>query len=117
VTYIGMATQGLWQHQGGCARQPIRLLSLPLPQHPAEVENARWYTGNCWPELAADCVLGLFSSSQYGDVLTVRAPREGEEWMGLNPRHEEQRWVVLNSQIAVLAGSKVNTDKMMLEQL
>jgi uncharacterized membrane protein YgcG len=55
--------------------------------------------------------------SQYGDVLIVRAPREGEEWMQLNPRHDEQRWAVLNSQIAVLVGSKVNTDKMMLEQL
>jgi hypothetical protein len=114
---MGMATQGLWQQQGGGARQPIRLPALPLPQQPAEVENARWYAGNCWPELAADCVQGLFSLSQYGDVLTVRAPREGEEWMRLNPRHDEQRWAVLNSQIAVLAGSKVNTDKMMLEQL
>jgi hypothetical protein len=37
--------------------------------------------------------------------------------MRLNPRHDEQRWAVLNSQIAVLAGSKLNTDKMMLEQL
>jgi hypothetical protein len=37
--------------------------------------------------------------------------------MRLNPRHDEQRWAVLNSQITVLAGSKVNTDKMMLEQL
>jgi uncharacterized membrane protein YgcG len=55
--------------------------------------------------------------SQYGDILTVRALREGEEWMRLNPRHDEQRWAVLNSQIAVLAGSKLNTDKMMLEQL
>jgi hypothetical protein len=81
-----------------------------------EVENARWYAGNCWPKLAADCVPGLFLLSQY-DVLTVWAPREGEEWMRLNPRHDKQRWAVLNSQIAVLSGSKVNADKMMLEQL
>jgi hypothetical protein len=88
VPYMGMATQGLWQQQGGGARQPIRLPALPLPQQPAEVENARWYTGNCWPELAADCVLGLFLLSQYGNVLTARAPREGEEWMRLNPWHD-----------------------------
>jgi hypothetical protein len=37
--------------------------------------------------------------------------------MRLNPRHDEQRWAVLNSQIAVLACSKLNTDKMMLEHL
>jgi hypothetical protein len=97
VPYMGMATQGLWQQQGGGVRQPIRLPALPLPQQPAEVENARWYAGNCWPELAADCVPGLFSLSQYRDILTLRAPREGEEWMRLNPRHDEQRWVVLNS--------------------
>jgi hypothetical protein len=46
VPYMGMATQGLWQHQGGGARQPIRLPALPLPQQPSEVENARWYAGN-----------------------------------------------------------------------
>jgi hypothetical protein len=49
VPYMGMATQGLWQQQDGGARQPIRLPALPLPQQPAEVENARWYAGNCWP--------------------------------------------------------------------
>jgi hypothetical protein len=117
IPYMGMATQGHWQQQGCGARQPIRLPAHPLPQQPGEVENARWYAGNCWPELAADCVPGLFSLSQYGDVLTVRALREGEEWMWLNPRHDEQRWAVLNSQIAVLAGSKVNTENIMLEQL
>jgi hypothetical protein len=37
VPYMGMATQGLWQHQGGGARQPIRLPAPLLPQQPAEV--------------------------------------------------------------------------------
>jgi hypothetical protein len=41
IPYMGMATQGLWQQQGGGARQLIRLPALPLPQQPAEVENAR----------------------------------------------------------------------------
>jgi hypothetical protein len=42
VQYMGMAMQGLWQQQGGGARQPIRLPAHPLPQQPAEVENTCW---------------------------------------------------------------------------
>jgi uncharacterized membrane protein YgcG len=43
-------------------------------------------------------------------------PRDGEEWMTLNPRHDKQRWSVLNSMIAVLSASRVVTDRTMLEQ-
>jgi hypothetical protein len=48
--------------------------------------------------------------------LTVRAPREGEEWMRANAREDEQRWAVLNSAMAVLSSSKTTPDRMMLDQ-
>jgi hypothetical protein len=35
--------------------------------------------------------------------------------MTLNPRHDEQRWSVLNLMIAVLSASRVVTDRTMLE--
>jgi hypothetical protein len=72
---------------------------------------------NCWPKLPADRLPGAFSILQTGEILTVRAPREGEEWMRSSVREEEQRWSVLNSQMAVLTVSKTTPDRMMLNQL
>jgi hypothetical protein len=54
---------------------------------------------------------------QTGEILTVRAPREGEEWMRSSAREEEQRWAVLNSQMAVLTVWRTTPDMMMLDQL
>jgi hypothetical protein len=59
---------------------------------------------------------GIFSFSQSGEVLTVRAPRNGEDWMKLNPREDDQRWGAINAAMAVLASSKTTPDRMMLEQ-
>jgi hypothetical protein len=91
-----------------------RYLSHPQTQ---DVEDTRWHVTNCWPELAADCVPGMFSFSQTGEILSVRAPCDGEEWMVHNPCQVEQRWSGLNSQIAVLLASRVAADKTTLEQL
>jgi hypothetical protein len=68
------------------------------------------------PDLPHDCVSGVFAVAQTGEILTICAPREGEEWMNLNPRHDEQRWSVLNSMMAVLAASRVQNNRTMLEQ-
>jgi hypothetical protein len=87
-----------------------------LPPQATEVENASWYANNCWPELPANRVPGIFAFLQMGEVLAVRSPQDGEDWMRLNPRHDEQRWSVLNSQMAVLAASRDQRDRMMLEQ-
>jgi hypothetical protein len=59
---------------------------------------------------------GIFSFLQSGEVLTVRAPRNGEDWMKLNPREDDQRWGAINAAMAVLAASKTTPDRMMLEQ-
>jgi hypothetical protein len=61
---------------------------------------------------------GIFSFSQSVEVLTVRAPRNGEDWMKLNRREDDQRWGAINAAMAVLASSKTtpDTDRMMLEQ-
>jgi hypothetical protein len=67
--------------------------------------------------MPADCVPGLFSFLQTGEILTVRAPRDGEEWMRLNPRQDQQRWAALNAQLAVLSSSRVYQDRTNLEQL
>jgi hypothetical protein len=107
---------GNWQNQGGVARQPICLPDLPLQTQAQEVDFACWYASNCWPELPADQLPGLFGFAIFGELLTVRAPREGEEWMRLYPREEEQRWSVLNVMLAVLSTSCENKEKMMLEQ-
>jgi hypothetical protein len=103
--------------KGAAAAGRDNLPALLHPQQQPDVKNACWYAANCWPELPADCVPGTFSFAQSGEILPVQAPREGEEWMSLNPCHDKQRWAVLNSQIAVLAGSRNNNDRMMLEQL
>jgi hypothetical protein len=57
--------------------------------------------------MLADCVPGLFSFFQTGDIFTVRAPRDGEELMRLNPLQDQQRWAALNAQLAVLSSSRV----------
>jgi hypothetical protein len=59
---------------------------------------------------------GIFSFSQSGEVLTVRAPRDGEDWMKLNLREDDQRWGAINAAMAVLAALKPTPDRMMLEQ-
>jgi uncharacterized membrane protein YgcG len=114
---MGMAPHGPWQQLGWETRKNIRLPQMAFPVQGQDVENARWYVSNCWPEMPADCVPGIFSFSQTGEILTVWAPRKGKEWMRLNPRHDAQRWAALNSQLAVLAGSRVAHNKTMLEQL
>jgi hypothetical protein len=43
-------------------------------------------------------------------------PREGEEWMTLNPPQDEQRWIVHNCRMAVLAASPLPQIRMILEQ-
>jgi hypothetical protein len=67
--------------------------------------------------MPADCVPGLFLFSQTGEVFTVRAPRDGEEWMALNPQQDQQRWAALNAQLAVSSSSPVYQDRTNLEQL
>jgi hypothetical protein len=59
---------------------------------------------------------GAFSFSQTGEVLTIRAPRDGEDWMKLSQREDDQRWGAINAAMAVLAASKSTSDRMMLEQ-
>jgi hypothetical protein len=59
---------------------------------------------------------GIFSFLQSGEVLTVRALRNGEDWMKLNPREDDQRWGAINAAMADLASSKTTPDRMMLEQ-
>jgi uncharacterized membrane protein YgcG len=87
-----------------------------LPQQLPGVENACWQVSMNTPDLPHERVPGVFAVAQTGEILTIRAPREGEEWMNLNPRHDEQRWSVLNSMMAVLAASRVQNDRTMLEQ-
>jgi hypothetical protein len=59
---------------------------------------------------------GIFSFSQSGEVLTVRASRDGKDWIKFYPREDNQRWGVINAAMAVLAASKTTPDRMMLEQ-
>jgi hypothetical protein len=51
--------------------------------------------------MPADCMPGLFSLLQTGEIFTVRAPRDGEEWMRLDPGKDQQRWAAFNAQLAV----------------
>jgi hypothetical protein len=104
------------QGDGTTTRQPIRFPVTPLPVQPYEVEAACTWVVNCGPELPTDRIQGVFSIAQSGEILTVRAPRDGEDWMRLNPRQEEQRWSALNAQIAVLSLAKVAADQTTLEQ-
>jgi hypothetical protein len=105
-----------WQQVGEGSRQPVRFAALPIPVQPYEVQAACSWATNCWPEFPADRLQGVFSISQTGEILAVRAPREGEEWMRANAREDEQRWAVLNSDMAVLSSCKTTHDRMMLDQ-
>jgi hypothetical protein len=112
------AAQFSWTQpeQGDGARQPVRIPALPLPVQPYEVQAASSWVTNCWPVLPGDRMQGAFSFSQTGEVLTVRAPRNGEDWMKLSQREDDQRWGAINAAMAVLAASKTTPDRMMLEQ-
>jgi hypothetical protein len=107
-----------WQNssQNEEAPHPVRFPAMTLPTQPQEVEAACTWAASCWPELPAHHLQGVFSISQTGEILTVRAPRDGEDWMRLNQREEDQRWAVLNATMAVLASAKTTSEKMMLEQ-
>jgi hypothetical protein len=104
----------LSQNEG--ARHLVRFPAMTLPAQPQEIEAACTWAASCWPDLPADRLQGVFSISQTGEILTVRAPRDGEDWMRLNQREENQRWAVLNATMAVLASPKTTNEKMMLEQ-
>jgi hypothetical protein len=104
------------QRKGESARQPIRFPATPLPTQSYQVEAVCSWTVNCRPELPLDRIQGIFAIAQNGEILTVRAARDGEDWMRLNPQQEEQRWASLNSQIAFLSNSRVQNDRMTLEQ-
>jgi hypothetical protein len=54
----------LWGQQQEGTRQPTRFAATPLPQQPAEVENVSWHVTNCWPELPADRIPGIFGFAQ-----------------------------------------------------
>lgn len=69
-----------------------------------------------WPT-AMDRIPGIFSVAQTGEILAVRAPREGKEWMRNNPSQDVQRWAMMNSTIAVLSASKESRERAILEQL
>jgi hypothetical protein len=98
---------GNWQHQqGNAGRQPIRFAALPILVQTIEVETAISWIMSCWPVLPADQAQGIFLFAQTGEILTVRAPLDGEEWMRLNQRKDDQRWALLNSTMAVLSASK-----------
>jgi hypothetical protein len=105
-----------WQQAGDGSRQPVRFAALPISVQPYEVQAACSWATNCWPESPADRLQGVLSISQTVEILTVRAPREGEEWMRANARKDEQRWAVLNSAMAVLSSSKTTPERMMLDQ-
>jgi hypothetical protein len=107
-----------WQNssQNKGARHLVRFPAMMLPTQPQEVEAACTWAASCWPELPADRLQGIFSISQTGEILTVQGPRDGEDWMRLNQREEDQRWAVLNGTMAVLASAKTTNEKMMLEQ-
>jgi hypothetical protein len=107
---------GLWGQQQEGTRQPTRFPAAPLPNQPMDLQTAAWNVANCWPDLTTNRIQGIFAFLQAGELLTVRAPRDGEEWMRLNPRHNEQRWSVFNSTIAVLTASRLATDRAMLDQ-
>jgi uncharacterized membrane protein YgcG len=89
---------------------------MPIPVQPPDVDQSSWYAANYWPSLPWDRIPGIFDFSQIREILTVRAPRDGEDWMRLNVREEEQRWNILNSTMAVLSTSRETKDRSTLEQ-
>jgi hypothetical protein len=107
-----------WQNssQNEGTRHPVRFPAITLPAQPKEVEAACFWAASCWPELQADRLQGVFSISQTGEILMVRAPRDGKDWMRLNQLEEDQRWAVLNATMAVFASAKTTNEKIMLEQ-
>jgi hypothetical protein len=112
-----MWNQPQQQQQGDSgARQLIRVPTIPLPVQPYKVQALSSWVKNCWPILPGDRMQGIFAFLQSREVLTVRAPRDGEDWMKLNPREDDQRWGAINAAMAVLASSKTTPDRMMLEQ-
>jgi hypothetical protein len=118
MPFMGNPFGGGWQQQQGdgtTTQQPIRFPATPLPVQPYKVEAACMWVVNCWPELPTDRIQGVSSIAQSGEILTVRTPRHGEDWMRLNPGKEEQRWSALKAQIAVLSLSKVAADRTTLE--
>jgi uncharacterized membrane protein YgcG len=111
------AKGGNWQQQqGNAGQQAIRFAALPILVQPMEVETAISWITSCWPVLPADRAQGTFLFAQTGEFLTVRASREGEEWIRLNQREDDQRWALLNLTMAVLSASKTTQDRMMLKQ-
>jgi hypothetical protein len=89
---------------------------MPILAQPPDVDQASWYAANCWPSLPRERFPGIFAFLQIGEILTVRAPRDGEDWMRLNAGEEEQRWNILNSTMAVLSTSCETKDRSTLEQ-
>jgi hypothetical protein len=72
----GMWNQQQQQQQGDSARQLVmRVPAIPLPVQPYEVQAASSWVTNRWPILPGDRMQGIFSFSQSGEVLTIRAPR------------------------------------------
>jgi hypothetical protein len=119
MPFMGNPFGGVWQQQQGDGTttwQQIRFPATPLPVQPYEVEAACTWVVNCCPELPTNRIQRVFSIAQSGEILTVRAPRDGKDWMRLNPRQEEQRWSALNARIAVLSSTKVAADRTTLEQ-
>jgi hypothetical protein len=106
---------GTWQDGSSGYRQPVQFPATPIPVQHYQIQAACSWASNCWPELPGDRVPGVFSISQTGEILTIRSPKEGEEWMRANPQEDQQRWGLLNSTMTVLA--KTTPDRMMLDQL
>jgi hypothetical protein len=109
-----MADMWQQQQQGGGIHKAVRLPALPLPQQTPAMENTCWQVNLNVPELSIKRVAGFYAIPSLG-----RSSRSGcqeTEWMTLNPRHDKQRWSVLDSMIAVLSASRVVTDRTMLEQ-
>jgi hypothetical protein len=59
---------------------------MPIPVQPPDVDQSSWYAANYWPSLPWDRIPGIFAFLQIREILTVRAPRDGEDWMRLNVR-------------------------------
>jgi hypothetical protein len=89
---------------------------MPLPVQSYEMETACAGVANSFPELPPDRIPGIFAVAQTGEILTLQAPRRGEEWMRLNPLQDEQRWARHNSTMAYLSSSRIASDKMTLDQ-
>jgi uncharacterized membrane protein YgcG len=105
-----------WAQAPDVMRKPVRFPAMAMSQQPEEVQNACYWATNCWPVLPSDRVPGVFSIVQTGEILFIGGPREGEEWMRLNPQEDEQRWSMFKATMLVLGSSRVQADRVMLEQ-